>query len=110
MLKRLSIVLAATAVMGVCMAMLPQKVEAKTYVWHSMSHYPVIHGEEAGVTWCRDVRKDFNINDLGLASKGMGWFSKGKANVGAKMKCGNEKSRNVDIPRWGVKWNHFWLW
>jgi hypothetical protein len=28
MLKRLSIVLAATAVMGVCMAMMPQKVEA----------------------------------------------------------------------------------
>lgn len=111
MIKKLSMIVLGMMVMGFCMAAVPQdKAEAKTYVWNTISHYPIIHGLEQGQTWCRDVTKDFTINQYGLASKGMGWFSKGGANVGAKMKCGKSKDYNVKIPRWGLRWYHFWLW
>ncbi|MFH0774703.1 MAG: hypothetical protein V2A53_04315 [bacterium] len=51
MLKRLSMVLAATAVMGICMAMVPQKVEAGS-VDHFIHHH----------TWCGNSARGWTSN------------------------------------------------
>lgn len=108
MIKKLSMVVLGVAVMGFCMAVVPQGKAEAALVWHTVSHYD---GNEQGQTGCRDITKDFTTNSWGLALTFMGTFSRGDADVWTRMKCGKYKSYTVTIPkRWyNVKVNHFWL-
>jgi hypothetical protein len=102
MLKRLSMVLAATAVMGVCMAMMPQKVEG---AW--ITHRIITPSDDMGYTGktgIEDVEKDFiagSENWKNLAVVRMGWIGRGKKTTWAKI-FNRKSSYGVTI-----KW-HWW--
>jgi hypothetical protein len=96
-------VLAATAVMGVCMAMMPQKVEAgqvRHYVQHRDIYYP--NGGERGVTggyynpWLGRVfttnRYHYYLSDW------LGNVKQGTYYAGASMNCGSRDLHYVNVP------------
>jgi hypothetical protein len=102
MLKRLSMVLAATAVMGVCMAMMPQRVEG---AW--ITHRIITPSDDIGQngkTGIGDTEKDFTAgswNWRNVAVVKMGWIGSGKKTTWAKI-FSRESSYEVTI-----KWH--WL-
>jgi hypothetical protein len=101
MLKRLSMVLAATAVIGVCMAMVPQRVEG-AYITHLIKTPSNDIGYN-GTTGIGDVEKDFiagSENWKNLAVVRMGWIGSGKKTTWAKIF--NRKSS------YGVKIKWYW--
>jgi hypothetical protein len=102
MLKRLSMVLAATAVMGIFLAMMPQKVEG-AYITHVIITRSGDMGY-TGETGIRDVKKDFTAGSHDgdqLAVVRMGWIGRGKTTTWAKIY--NRKSS------YGVTIKWYWL-
>jgi len=96
MLKRLSMVLAATAVMGICMAMMPQKVEAGK-VTHKIHWIDIesgktkIHNSEVKSFTTQQGQRDFYAEVyMGKISSGGGRKAWAKMNSGA---CHDRKVR-----------------
>jgi hypothetical protein len=102
MLKRLSMVLATTAVMGVCMAMMPQKVEG-AWITHRIITPSGDIGQN-GKTGIGDTEKDFIAGSRDwdqLTVVRMGWIGRGKKTTWAKI-FNRKSSYEVTI-----KW-HWW--
>jgi hypothetical protein len=96
MLKRLSMVLAATAVMGVCMAMMPQKVEGAfidSEVYHS-------HFYESGKSRVHNKEKEFTQYSNPYTFY-LGWVNGGRRWCITKMNCGNGHAFRKRIKWWG---------
>jgi len=86
MLKRLSMVLAATAVTGICMAMMPQRVEG-AYIFHYIRTPSGDIGQN-GKTGIRSKEKDFRAGSYDwdqYAKVSMGWIGSGNTTTWAKI-------------------------
>jgi len=96
-MKKLSMVLAATAVMGVCMAMMPQRVEG-AWITHFI-RTPSGDIGQTGKTGIGDKEKDFTAGSYDwdqYAKVRMGWIGSGEKTTWAKI-FRRKSSYNVKI-------------
>jgi hypothetical protein len=95
MLKRLSMVLAATAVMGVSLAMMPRKVEAanlRVTAVHSIHKW-----EKGKVSQCGSSWKNFKL--WGSSGGQTFWgIPRGWHTAYALMDCGGYNSGSINLP------------
>ncbi|MFH1096768.1 MAG: hypothetical protein V1749_04645 [Candidatus Desantisbacteria bacterium] len=108
MIKKLSMMVLGVAVVGFCMATVPEgKAEAAARVYNVIWH-PDCGGDESGVTKVQNVEKDFELYG-GKAKVDMGRFGSGKATAWAKM----DYCRAEDTQTGRIRWYHwkytFWL-
>ncbi|MFH0774285.1 MAG: hypothetical protein V2A53_02145 [bacterium] len=106
MLKRLSMVLAATAVMGICMAMVPQKVEGAN-VTHRVRYSD---NYTRGLTSIKRQTKPYDYAGRVFTTGSSGYYI---VNLG-RISSGSAKSyakvgRYSDTKSWSVPWYNYIL-
>jgi len=109
MLKRLSMVLAATAVMGICMAMVPQKAEAG---WGFVTHHIKCALQGDGITYIDYTsERAWKDQQSCYAKVYMGWIGTGYRSAWTKQKYPYRKwhFRRVYVYNGSDSRNNFWF-
>lgn len=98
MIKKMGMIVLGVAVMGFCMAAMPQRNAEAGQVYHAIQHY---YQGASGNTGIRNVTKSFQTDDdYGKAWVNMGKIKMGNAIAWVKMNCGDQDSKKRFVWPW----------